>query len=272
MLRSLGITVLLCWGASAARSTTIVVVYSPKEISIAADSTVTTMAENGAKRTESACKIYYVGSGPQDVFFAVAGLGRDRFTNFSVSQIVGNAAGSKKVFTEKLAAVKGVLIPAIRSEARNLRETSPADLRPLLVGGVLIVLVGLQGGLPSLIAEKFAVSVDSRQNIRVLPERPIVCPSTECVAQDRNPYVLSMGRTTAIERFMARTSPKPFIDTATTAQQLVQLEIDDHPPDVGPPIDVLRITSEGPKWIRQKTGCPIEVGPAQAPSVRKPQP
>jgi hypothetical protein len=77
----LGFLFVLCQIGSAA-ATTIVMIRTPNEVVIAADSEGTFEGNAEPKRAESVCKIYQVG----EHFFGVAGLVHDPVTKYSVAR------------------------------------------------------------------------------------------------------------------------------------------------------------------------------------------
>jgi hypothetical protein len=48
-------------------------------------------------------------------------------------------------------------------------------------------------------------------------------------------------------------------DLASLVSKFVQLEIDEKPEQVGPPIRVLQIDAKGARWIQHGEGCRIGV-------------
>jgi hypothetical protein len=81
-----------------AAATTIVVIRTPSEVVIAADSLATIRADAGSSSTESVCKIYQLNS---KLFFAVSGLVNDGLTGFSIPDVVGRPAGSAMAYRRK---------------------------------------------------------------------------------------------------------------------------------------------------------------------------
>jgi hypothetical protein len=263
--RVLAIAAMLCCGVIGARATTIVVVYTPKDVSIAADSVGT--FETGPK---SVCKIYRMGN----VFLGVAGIDNDPVTKFRISEIVFRASRGVQRFDDKIVAAARAINSNLLAEARNLKVTRLRDFSRITnpeTGGVTIILVGIQDGAPFAIGQHFGVSLGSKRDIKVAPGKSKQCPGVECPSGVT--YTFRLGVVGAIEKYLSVPHPQ-ITDSAESARQLAQLEIDDHAAGVGGPIDVIRLTTKGVQWVQQKPGCPIELGldrPTTTPR-RKPAP
>ena len=231
--------------AALAHATTIVVVRTPIDVSIAADS----MATFGDGRTTTVCKIYQLG----DVFLSVAGTDHDPVTNFNVAGIVSAAikSGSSSP-AEKIASVQSALRGAFKIEAQNLKTSRPNEFKEVRKNPVGVALIGFDHGASFVVAQQFSI-VDGKQ-LDVVPSKPWLCPGTDCPA---GVFELHMGKADELQKYTAL--HRSITDSADFARQLVQVEIDAHTKGVGAPIDVLRISANGPSWIQQKPGCPIGV-------------
>lgn len=260
IFRGLRILALSC-GVTSSQGTTIVVIYTPKDVSIASDS-LGTFGSGGPRQV---CKIYHLG----DVYLGVAGVDNDSATNFQVADIVFSSTSFVRRFADKMKAAASAITVTLREEAINLRKTRPSEFNRVIdpeTGGVGIILVGFQDGSTFAISQNFTVSVNSSNDISVVPGDLTECPGS---AGCEN-FVFHGGKWEHIKQFLAR-SRESNPDTAVRARQLVQLEIDAHTPGVGPPIDVVRITKDGPQLDpKNKTGCPIDL--RNATPATNPQP
>jgi hypothetical protein len=74
------------------------------------------------------------------------------------------------------------------------------------------------------------------------------------------PCGLAIGKDEAIRRFLSRPSGQAFLKKKplVKVRQLVQVAIEGHPDEVGPPVDILRITKNGAQWINRKPECQEE--------------
>jgi ATP-dependent protease HslVU (ClpYQ) peptidase subunit len=239
------------------RATTIVAVYTPNDVAVAADSLGTF-----GDHTEQVCKIFQMG----DVFLGVAGVDNDPITNFNVADVVFRSTGFVRNFSDKIKSANSAILVTLREEAVSLRIKRPEEFARVIDpndGGVGIILIGVQDGQTFAISQYFTVAVNSHNNIVVIPGNITQCPgSPGCQG-----FTFYGGKSQHL-----RVSPffrAPIIDTADRARALVQVEIDAHTPGVGQPIDVLRVTTTKQEWIKQKRGCPINLAAVPPPTKSK---
>jgi hypothetical protein len=231
--------VILLAARSEAVATTIVVIRSPHEVVLAADSQATYEGGEAPENVGPVSKIYEVG----ELFFAVSGLAEDPETQFSVSEIVADASRGLATVTEKVRAIEHRIAAALSVEVPAIKQRDP-DLYAKLAGGqpvISLVLVGAEKGVP--FAKGIMFTVDS-----VMENS---CPGN-CLFGVKT---LWLGQSDAIGKYMEkhRIPRKPFADFA---RFLIQLEIDSKAEGVEGPIDILRITPDGPEWIQRKPDCP----------------
>jgi hypothetical protein len=253
-MRLAGIATFLLCGFGPAQCTTIVVVRTPVDVSMAADSRQTLIDANGNETPRDACKIYSVGN----EFIGISGIAGDPKTRFDPSAIVFDAIRDKPTFAEKMTAIVDAMIPRLRAEVLA-RPDQLKNLTDPDIGGMGIVLIGMQNGEPYVVGNSFTVSVNSQGSMSVVPGKGQKCPGADCPAGF---LAGRLGVAAAIDRLLAT---RPTItDSADFARQLVQLEIDDPTTKgVGAPIDVVRVSRKGTEWIQRKQGCPIRVNGAE---------
>jgi hypothetical protein len=242
-------TLLCCW-SFVARATTIVVVRTPVDVSIAADSLGTFSNHVGTVTEGPVCKIYQSGA----TFLGVAGIDNDPTTKFSVAESALPARRDGWPLSRQMDAAEIALIKALRSEAAYLKAHDPVNFGKLTardIGGVQIIFVGLEGGVPSAVGEQLTVS-DVGSTISVIRASRQQCPGSDC---PNGVYTFELGSHAAIDRYLSLQGTRSF-SGSELAKTLVQLEIDARTPGVGGPIDLLRINAKGPEWIQQKAGCP----------------
>jgi len=233
-------------------ATSIVAVRTLEDVSIAADSLGMFTRQDGSSYSRSVCKIHRIG----DVFVGIAGFDADPINGFSVLQIVSDAIRGKRNFVERMAAAGSAIESALPSEARSLRERRPADFREITdpkAGGVAIILVGMEDGTPSVMVQKFGISVTPAAEIRIVPSEILSCPGSDCPGGH---YIFRLGQSDAISKYLSK-GPYVVADSAEFARSLVQLEVDDPTVSttVGGPIDVVRISKSDEQWVQQKPVC-----------------
>ena len=252
---------LFCLSANSARATSIVVIRTPVEVSIAADSVGTFDHE-----THTVCKVHRV----QGIFLGIAGIDNDSITKFSVAKVVFNSIGSRTTFAGRMNAAVTALESALRSEALALKDSRPGDFANLIgpeEGDLSIVLFGMENGAPIAIAQSFHVGESSSGAISVALTKTARCPGKDC---PNGVYIFELGKREAIDNFIATHSGSKLGSPADTARMFVQLEIDAHAEGVGPPIDILRVSARGLDLIKHKEGCPIDEEVVKPTEKRRP--
>jgi Proteasome subunit len=243
------IVALLC--AAQAGATTIVIIRTPQEVVIAADSAATIRGDGLPLTTQTVCKIYQIDSGR--MFFAVSGLVNDPRTGFSIPKIVAAESRDGGSMAAKLAAVEREVQAAALRELPHVKERDPAQYAKLIdsKGAVTVVFAGIDAGVPA--AAGFSLGFTASPNGTIEPSTiRDSCPGN-CPSGNR---AFWFGDGDAIERLRA-TGKLPELVMPELARYLVQVEIDAGAPDVGGPIDVLRILPAGPVWLQKKPGCPV---------------
>jgi hypothetical protein len=248
-MRYVGLLWILHWILPQAAATTIVVIRTPQEVVIAADSAATFQGDGRPVTTETVCKIYRVND---SLFFAVSGLVNDSRTGFNIPEIVASSSGSGTM-AEKLARVERAVQAAVLRELPRVKERDPAGYSKLIgsKGAVTVMLAGIDAGAP--VATSFSLGLTAS------PKGPIEtsilrdsCPGN-CPSGVR---VFWFGEVDAVERLRAA-GRLPALAMPELARYLVQAEIDAGAPSVGGPVDVLRILPSGPVWVQKKQGCPV---------------
>jgi hypothetical protein len=138
-----------------------------------------------------------------------------------------------------------ILVPQVE-EALNkfISNKSPNALR-LYVNkptALQLLFVGIQNRVPLILGVDFHYR-QSDTAVFVEAGEIRICGATSDACTH-----LVIGRTDAISNFSRKKGSMDFLARAKPAvgvERLIQMEIDDEPDDVGPPIDLLRITKRG---------------------------
>jgi hypothetical protein len=115
------------------------------------------------------------------------------------------------------------------------------------------VLFGLEENVLVLLTREFQAAVSDSGKVSLHVNKRHNCPGDDCPLGE---IAIYLGAHDAIDRFRGENPDSYAVGLVKAVRQLVQLEIDDRPDSVGPPIDVLRITKDGPEWIEHKKECP----------------
>jgi hypothetical protein len=235
----------ICFVPASALATTIIAVRTADFIIIASDSKATYIGTSGAS---TVCKIYNDGQ----MYFAAAGLDSDARRNFSVKSIVAKSLSPSGNFDQQVARVESAISQSLLTELNRLLREDPAVYAFTMHSGrevVSVVLAQYQDGVPHLAARGFGPSINSTPGIVI---NRVTCPG-DC-ADGRE--LVSLGQKDAAERFMRANAGEDF-DFPALAVKLVQLEIDDTPGNVGPPVNELRLDKDGATWLSNGAGCPV---------------
>jgi hypothetical protein len=117
--------------------------------------------------------------------YGVAGVANDDVTKFNVANIVIEAIRGKQGFPAKMDAATEAITPRLRREVASPRSDRPSDFADIIdsnKGGLAVVLIGIQDGVPYGIAQSFAVSVNSKLDVSVVPQKREQCPGIVCPA------------------------------------------------------------------------------------------
>lgn len=239
------IVLMVCLIALPTMGTTIIAVRTANFVIIATDSKATYIGTSGAP---TVCKIYNDGQ----LYFAVAGLDGDARRNFSVKSIVARSLSASGNFEEQVTRVENAISQSLLVELNHLQREDPGVYAFTMHNSrevVSIVLAQYQGGVPHLAARGFAWTMNPSPGIAI---SRVTCPG-DC-SDGRE--LVSLGQKNAAERFMRANAGEDF-DLPALAVKLVQLEIDETPGNVGPPINELRLDKGGAVWLSNSAGCPV---------------
>ncbi len=235
-----------------AMATTVVVIRTPAEVIIAADSAETIQLNGRPAQTLTVCKIYQLES---KLFFAVSGLVHDALTAFNIPEIVAAASHKGGSLAEKLARAERDVQTALLHELPQVKERDPTGYAKLTdaKGAVTIMFAGIEAGVPTATSFSLGLANSPKGSIETTTIRDS-CPGN-CPSGVR---AFWFGEGAEIERLRAHGGLPPF-SMPELAQFLVQSEIDARAPGVGGPVDVLRILPSGPVWLQRKQSCPVAI-------------
>lgn len=243
--RGARILLAICLVPASTLATTIIAVRTADFVIIATDSKATYIGAAGAP---TVCKIYNNGH----LYFAVAGLDGDAQRNFSVKSIVAKSLLPSASFDQQVARAESAISQSLLIELDRLRREDPGIYAFTMHNSrevVSVVLAQYQDGVPHLAARGFAWTMNPSPRIAI---SRVTCPG-DC-ADGRE--LVSLGQRNAAEKFMRANAGEDF-DLPALAVKLVQLEIDEAPGSVGPPINELRLGKDGDTWLSNGAGCPV---------------
>jgi hypothetical protein len=231
-------------------ATSIVGIRTPDAVVIAADSQLT--IKGGAQpETQRVCKIFQAGK----AFFTLTGFYKDPDRGFDITGLVPAILDQRLPLATAADHTAAGVAEALRRELQRLRKEAPevfGRLFPSREGRVLrIFYAGFEGDTPVTVLTLFTYAVTPAGEVTV-GSQSSTCPGS-CTADSATYYLLTDRR--VIDDYLA-TGKYQSRSPEETAKLFVELTIAAHLPDVGPPVDVLRIDRKGAAWVERKEECP----------------
>jgi hypothetical protein len=255
-----GILVFLSFGSSTVFATSIVAVRASNEIVIGADSKTTLLPGSGAGEAGGIAKCKIVQAG--DLFFASAGsagVGPADFPGhlypqFDLTKIIAKSLQGDGPIADRVKNLETVLVANLTLIAEKAQQEDAAFFLKRFVGHVLdtIIIGGIQNGEPVLMVRAFRLVISPGGALSFDIGR-FSCPG-DC---PEPVTTIFEGQTGAIRNYLEQHKLFLFFaDPVTVVRGLVGIEISEAPSLVGPPIDILRLTSKGAEWVQRKSLCP----------------
>lgn len=151
------------------------------------------------------------------------------------------------------------VLPAMKHSLVELRRDDLSDYKHFMQldgGNTQIIFFGMEKNVPVVASIHFVATEDSKHKINIAVAKDIRDSPTDC-----HPGVaacgFTAGRDAAIRQYMA--SSERFDLTGAEMNLLIRMEVDADPAHVGLPIRILRIDSDGPRWIQHGEGCHIGI-------------
>jgi hypothetical protein len=232
-------------------ATTIAIVKTPSEIIAGAESMGVYLA--GHKRiSHSFCKIHQI----HDFFIASAGFFDTRTgQRLNIKEVVTGVAWKGDPLAVTVNRSSSAIASALSQALAEAREDD--GLYNLLVRGrIVTVFFGFEDKKPSTYAHSFSV-VKQRARSKDAPLIEVARDDCgpRCATEADNPYLMHTP-SQAMEEFrlknrgLLRDHPVEFV------RSIIFSDIAANKHRSGPPVDILRIDRNGPKWIEKKPNCP----------------
>jgi hypothetical protein len=125
----------------------------------------------------------------------------------------------------------------------------------LVRGNVVTFFFGFEDGKPATYVHHFSV-MTQRQHSKVplIDVTHDIC-GPQCVPADGNPYLMHT-RSQAMDDFRSKNPALLQNDPVAFVRSMISTDIAANNHRSGPPVDILRIDKNGPKWIEKKPNCP----------------
>ena len=227
------------------RGTSIVAVRTPNAIFIGSDSK---MIDGDGGDAGRVCKIL----GYKGIYFGIARIWSSPAQGFSVASVATDALNSNSNLESKVTHFEKLLVHPLERLLISLRAADAARFQRELDGRSAIdtLFVGFEGGYPVLLFRSFVVRNRTSRGVTLRIKRE-EC-SRDC--SEALAYV-ALGQHEVIDEALAENPDFWKIGFAEAIRKLINLEISAKPNFVGPPISILTIDKNGPRWIEQGA-CP----------------
>jgi hypothetical protein len=228
-------------------ATEIIVIRTPEVIVIAADSKPTWAGKPGPANV---CKIYRSG----DLYVAVGGLDHDQTRNFYIKDLISAKDSSLEHFASQVRRLEEKITPRFLEEMKRLKAEDSTTYNLISSEGgkqLSLAFAKVQDGIPYFAIRGFSYPDIPDPKVEVAY---VDCPGRDC---PQGVLVEYMGKHAAIDSFTATHGGGNF-NPVDLARKLVELEVQEDPEHIGPPIDILRLDATGPQWIANESNCPID--------------
>ena len=228
---------------TAAAQTSVVIVRTPEQILIGADSKVTGDAGRVAE-----CKTRQIN----DVFVTTAILGQYVPTGFDVHQLAGDAFRKSGSILDRAKLFVRTAEPEALTAVEYIRASDPQYFKIVSKDAVQVAVAGMENG--DLVLDTIVFHTVLQGGMTDLSSEIWQCPG-DCASGSVRVY---LGEHDAIDDLL-RTTPTIFdAPPEKLVPSLVQIEILDKPDTVGPPISLLSLTKDGATWLQQAACAPIK--------------
>jgi len=242
-LPTLFLSVFVLLGCEIAHGTQIITVVTRDRVVLAADS-LSTRSENSSFTN---CKIHHTAQ----FYWADAGLDSDTTTGYSVERLFQQGIAEDAPRT--LDRVGSLVIPALEKELPILKKQRPDFYEGVMKGGAILDLTAVRlsdNGIEAYEKAFYFVRTQELGRKHITGDRPTTCslaPGQQaCMLVTNQPQIV------------AYVGSHPDIwngDIIGAIDRLMQVAQHANPQNIGPPISILAITRQGPRWLRQNN-CP----------------
>lgn len=248
------LVLLLFVGAAKARGqqmkhgTAIAVIRTPTEIVVAADSKE--VNTDGSPNTNLVCKIRRFG----DSFVVVNGMADNGNGGFNVFSLLDKATHISGGILEKISRFEALVKVPLEEALSRVRQKSPIEFQRncIQTSPLGVTFFGLENNTLFMYGRRFVVTNSVDESVKINVERH-ACPGLDCPGGIAASFVAPISDDA--EKFQRDNPAYWKSNLVTIARQFVQMEIDKNGGEVGPPIDIVRITLRGPEWLQRKKGC-----------------
>lgn len=237
-----------------ARATTIMIIVTPKNVTMGVDSRVNFIdTETHEETSDVTTKIFQSGQ----YFFSLSGMIENTKNKYYAPYIIHEQLKHSASFNQAIENIKKELQVKIITELEDLKKNNPKVLEFTLKnnqGGIIsVAIIGSMENQPMGYMMQFQlISSDPF----VLKPVEMTCPGVNC---PQGVLVMHVGATGAITQYHEhlKSIGKFGGNPVDLIRDSITVQIEATPKLVGLPIDIITIEDGQPLWIQRKTGCPI---------------
>jgi hypothetical protein len=240
------VLIFLTIAINASGQTTIIVMRNSTEIVAGSDSRST--RPDGSATI--ACKVSRVG----DLYWSVSGF----TTDSNYKEVVIAARKPNASIRDTVTNFSKLAPNVFQTGFDQLRLKSPNQYKWVAAiaakEGITVTFFGMQNLTPVVASVVFFTIENSQGRIEVslgdvkIHDAPHCSPTNETCGSASGHYEL-------VSAFLENN--RFGTDLVPTIRQLIQMEIEAQPGEVGPPIRILKISSAGSQWVQNGNGCNI---------------
>jgi hypothetical protein len=206
------------------------------------------MINGDGGETGNRCKIL----SSNGVYFSIARIWGSPAQGFTVASFAAEALNSNRDLATRVTNFEKLLLGPLERLLTALKTTDAGRFQREIDGQSVVdtLFVGFEDGYPVLLLRSFIVRNGAAQGMTLRIRREDC--SRDC--SEALAYV-ALGQHEAIDNALAENPNYWKIGFAEAIRKLINLEISAKPNFVGPPISILTIDKDGPRWI-EHGACP----------------
>jgi hypothetical protein len=232
-------------------ATSFIAIRTPQGVFVGVDSKPT---YRGAPGNLWVCKIYKSGS----MYFSIIGLDHDAVRHFFPKNIIASAVATTHDFAKVTEAADEQLKGALLSTLDAQKSEDPDTYRFTTKHANQVMTVFFFEMVGSVLFSSSSTFTFSEANHSISVEHQR-CPGSDCPNGTYTYY--TVDETGAGKDFLSKASGYSPVDAISS---FIDIEAKELPETVGGPKTILRIDGNGPSWISNSVGCPIEVNASQS--------
>jgi hypothetical protein len=231
-------------------ATSIAVLKTQSEIVAGAES-MGVYITGGRRISNGFCKIHQV----HDFFIASAGLYDTRAgQRLNIKEVVTRVTRKSDPLTVAMNRSSSAIASAL-SQAVSDASEDDGLYNVLVRANVVTFFFGFEDGKPATYAHRFSIMTQQEHSKVPLIDGTYDGCGPQCVPADGNPYLMHT-RSEAMDDFRSKNLGLLRDDPVAFVRSMIFSDIAANKDRSGPPVDILRIDQNGPKWIEKKPNCP----------------